>query len=129
MITIISITGIRYDVDEATKKYVTKKIGRLERFLPRHARKSATAEVILKQIDKSEGNKYQAEVNLVVPDRTLTASDSTGNMYAAIDIVESKLAGQLRRYKTESITHLGKRGMLSRFKRSQRAAERDDEQL
>lgn len=118
MIQITDITGIKYDVDEATKKYVLKQIGRLERYLPRHARKSASAEVKIKQIDKSHGNKYLVEVVLFVPEKTLTAKDSTSNVMAAIDIVEAKLSAQLRKYKTERISHLGNRRVLSRFKRS-----------
>ena len=118
MIHITDITGIKYDVDEATRKYVTRKVGRLERYLPRHARKSASAEVKLKQIDKSHGNKYEVEIILSVPDKTLTAKDTSSNILATIDIVEAKLAGQLRRYKTETIPHLGRGSILSKFKRS-----------
>jgi len=73
----ISVTGVRLDLDDTTKKYVEKKIGRLDRFLPRHARKSATAEVILKEVNRSHGNKYEAEVVLRVPEKQLTAKDST----------------------------------------------------
>lgn len=118
MLQITDITGIKYEVDEQTHKYVKKRIGRLERYLPRHARKSASAEVKLKQIDKSHGNKYEAEVILYVPDKKILASDTSSNILAAIDIVEAKLTGQLRRYKTETIPHIGNRRILSRFKRS-----------
>lgn len=118
MIHITEITGIKYDVDESTRKYAEKRIGRLERYLPRHARKSATAEIKLKQIDKSHGNKYEAEAIITVPDRTLTAKDTSSNILAAVDIIEAKLAGQLRRYKTETVPHIGRRRILSRFKRS-----------
>ncbi len=118
MLHITEITGIKYEVDELTRKYVQKKIGRLERYLPRHARKSAAAEVKIKQIDKSHGNKYEVEVIVSVPEKILTAKDSTSNVMAAVDIVEAKLAGQLRRYKTETIPHIGQRNILSRFKRS-----------
>ncbi len=118
MIHITEITGIKYEVDEATRKYVIRKIGGLERYLPRHARKSASADVKLKQIDKSHGNKYEVEVILNVPDKTLTAKDTASNILATVDIVEAKLAGQLRRYKIETIPHLGRGRILSRFKRS-----------
>jgi putative sigma-54 modulation protein len=118
MINAISITGVKFDLDETTKKYVIKKIGRLDRYLPRHARKSAKAEVKLKEIGGTHGNKYEAEVILHVPDRMLTAKDSTVNILAALDIVEAKLATQLHKYKQESIPHIGKRGVLARFKRS-----------
>lgn len=118
MITSIEITGIKYDLDETTKKYVNKKIGRLDRYLPRHARRSVTAEVKLKQVDLDHGNKYEVEVVLSVPDATLTATDSTSNMLAAVDIVEAKIVSQLRKYKQARLAHVGRRGVLSRFKRS-----------
>jgi putative sigma-54 modulation protein len=118
MIQHINITGVKYDLDEATKRYVAKKIGRLDRYLPKHARKSAMAEVILKEVNKDHGNKYEAEVILHVPDKRLTAKDTTLNILAAIDIVELKLVNQLKKYKELTIPHVGRRGVLSRFKRS-----------
>lgn len=119
MIQHINISGVKYDLDAATKKYVTKKIGRLDRFLPRHARKSVTAEVKLKEVNRDHGNKYEAEVILHVPDKRITAKDSTMNVLAAVDIVELKLANQLKKYKDLHVAHTGKsRGVLSRFKRS-----------
>lgn len=119
MIQSISISGVKFAPDEQAKKYVQKKIGRLDRFLPRHARKSASAEVILKEVNRSNGNKYEAEVVLYVPDKKLAAKDSTMNVMAAVDIVEAKLATQLRKYKETHIGHIGKtRAALSKFKRS-----------
>jgi len=118
MIKSIEITGIKYNLDETTKKYVNKKIGRLDRYLPRHARKSVTAEVKLRQVNRDHGNKYEVEVVLSVPDKMITATDSTGNMLAAVDIVEAKIVAQLRKYKQATIAHVGRRGVMSRFKRS-----------
>lgn len=118
MITNIAITGVHFSPDETTKKYVRRKIGRLDRYLPRHARKSATAEVKLSEVNRDHGNKYEAEVILFIPDKKITAKDSTLNMLAAVDIVEHKLAAQLHKYKTNLIPHLGRRRLLSRFKRS-----------
>jgi putative sigma-54 modulation protein len=118
MITQIKITGISYEVDEVTRKYVIKKIGSLDRYLPRHARKSVVAEVKLEQVDHDHGNKYEVEVILNVPGKVITAKDSTGNMLAAVDIVELKIQSQLRDYKQTTIAHIGRRGIMSRFKRS-----------
>ena len=118
MIEAIDITGVKYELDDTTKKYVVKKIGRLDRYLPRHARKSASAEVKLKEVNRNHGNKYEAEVILNVPDKILTAKDSTVNVLAAVDIVEAKLVAQLRKYKQTTTPHIGRRGMLCRFKRS-----------
>ena len=118
MIEAIDITGTKYDVDETTRKYVMKKIGRLDRYLPKHARKSVTAQVRLRQVNRDFGNKYEAEVILHIPDKQLTAKDSTVNILAAVDIVEAKIVTQLHKYKDATIPHVGRRGVLSRFKRS-----------
>lgn len=118
MIQHINITGVKFALDDTTKKYVIKKIGRLDRYLPKHARKSATAEVKLKEVNRNHGNKYEAEVILHVPDKRLTAKDTTMNVLAAVDIVELKLANQLKKYKELHIAHVGRRRVLSRFKRS-----------
>lgn len=118
MIEAIDITGVKYELDAATKKYVTRKIGRLDRYLPKHARKSVRADVKIKLVNRDFGNKYEAEVILTVPDKILTAKDSTVNALAALDIVEAKLVNQLRKYKQTTMPHVGRRGVLSRFKRS-----------
>ncbi|PID31381.1 hypothetical protein CR983_01330 [Candidatus Saccharibacteria bacterium] len=119
MIAHIDITGVgNYSPDESSKKYIRKKIGSLSRLAPRHARKSMRAEVKLAEVNRAHGNKYEVEVLLQVPDKTLTAKDSTLNILAATDIVEAKLAAQLRRYKAERIPHVGRRKLLNHFKRS-----------
>jgi len=118
MINRVTISGIKYDIDEATRKYAVKKVGRLDRYLPRHARKTATAEVLLKEVNRANGNKYEAEVFIRVPGKTLTAKDSTVNILAALDIVEAKLVAQLHKYKQVATNHTGRHGLLARLKRS-----------
>ena len=118
MINSIEITGVQFDVDQTTRKYVMKKIGRLDRYLPRHARKSVSAAVKLREVNHDHGNKYEAEVILNLPDKTLTARDYTLNVLAAVDSVEAKIVTQLHKYKEAALPHLGSRGALSRFKRS-----------
>ena len=104
MIGSITITGRQYDINDATRKYVMKKIGSLDRYMPPHARESASAKVVLKEVNRDHGNKYEAEVILTLPDKKITAVDSTMNMMAAIDIVEAKLVTQLRTYKQKRMT-------------------------
>lgn len=119
MITHIDITATgSLELDDKTKKYITKKIGSLDRLAPRHARKSMRAEVIVAEVNRDHGNKYEVEAILFVPDKRLTAKDSTLNIMAASDIVEAKLSAQLRKYKDTKITHVGNRKLLDRFKRS-----------
>jgi putative sigma-54 modulation protein len=118
MISQIKVSGISYEVDEATRKYAMKRIGRLDSYLPRHARKTASCEVKLKQVNHDHGNKYEVEVIMSIPGSLIPAKDSTNNIFAAIDIVEAKIRSQLRDYKEANIAHIGKRRMMSRFKRS-----------
>jgi putative sigma-54 modulation protein len=118
MIEAIQITGINYEADKNTQKYAVKRIGRLDRYLPKHARKSASAQIRLMQVNHDHGNKYQVEAMINIPGKVITAVDSTGNMMAAIDIVEAKLLAQLHDYKETNISHIGNRGVMSRFKRS-----------
>lgn len=118
MITKIQITGIAYEVDENAHKYAIKRIGQLDRYLPRHARKTVSAEIKLSEVNHDHGAKFQAEVILNVPGKVITAKDATVNILSAIDIVETKLQAQLRSYKQASISHIGNRSLMSRFKRS-----------
>lgn len=119
MITHIDITGVKsYTPDQRLKRYILKKIGALDRLIPRHARKTVNAEVKIAESNRKGGNEYMVEVLLHLPDKTMTASDSTMNAYAATDIVEQKIAVQLRKYKQERLPHVGNRKLLDRFKRS-----------
>lgn len=119
MVTHIDITATgSLELDDKTKKYIMQKIGALDRLAPRHARKSLRAEVIAAEVNRDNGNKYEVEAILFVPDKRLTAKDSTSNLMAATDIVEAKLAAQLRKYKDTKVPHVGNRKLLDRFKRS-----------
>ncbi len=119
MIENVDITGVgAYKLDDTTSKYIRKKIGSLDRLAPRHARKSMRAEVKVAEVNRDKGNKYEVEVLVFVPDHKITAKDSTLNALAATDIVEAKLAAQLRKYKDAHVPHVGKRKLLDRFKRS-----------
>lgn len=119
MITNIEITGVgNFSPDDRLKKYIRKKIGSLDRLAPRHARKTMRADVKIEQVNRENANKYEVGVVMQLPGKTLTAKDTTMNAMAATDIVEAKLAAQLRKYHTAHLPHVSKRKLLSRFKRS-----------
>lgn len=118
MIEKIDITGIKLDLDDDIKRYVSKKIGKLDRYIPRHARQSVHAEVRLMNIGQQHGNTYECRVLLHLPEETVDARDSTMNVFAAIDIVEEKLKNQLKRYKDIRLERRIKAaGVLGRLKR------------
>ena|ERR1035437_9688347 len=118
MIERIEVTRVHATVDDDLEKYAHKKIGQLDRFTPRRARESLHAEIKLKE-GKAEDKRYcTCEVILHLPHETLTTSESTINMYAAIDIVETKLIQQLKKYKNKYYNPKLYRRLLVRMKRS-----------
>ncbi len=98
MIENLTISSSRYEAKDDIKKYVNRKIARIDRFVPRHARKSLHAEVKFTE-RKTKSDKYECEVILHLPDQYITAKADTVNMFAAVDIVETKLKNQLKKYK------------------------------
>lgn len=120
MISHIDVSGIHYEVSEDLKKYITKKVGKLDRFAPRHARKTISAEVKLTEL-KTKSDRNQCEIILHLPDQQIVAKEATVNMFAAIDIAETKVKAQLKKYKQ---THGGDkqdhRGILRRMVRGTR---------
>lgn len=106
MIAKIEITGIGLELGDDIKKYINKKVGRLDKYMPRHARQSVHAVVKMRQTNDHLGNKYECEVLLHLPGAIVQSKDATLNMFAAVDIVEQKLKNQLVKYKTAHIAHL-----------------------
>ena len=99
MVQRLDIQFIHAKADENIQKYVQKKIGRLDRYLPRHARENAHAEVLLKENHAKGGRNCCVEVTLHVPLDLINVSETSLNMYTAVDIVELKLKQQIRKYK------------------------------
>ena len=120
MIENIDISGSNYKVEDGFRKYVMKRLGKLDRYLPRDNRKDVVVKVVVTQVNREHGNKYEITASLDVPGshtndgKVLVAKDSSSNVFAAIDILEAKLEGQIRRFKTET-TNYDKKGFLKRF--------------
>ncbi len=117
MIARIDKSGINLELDDDVVKYIDRKIGRLDRYMPRAARASAHATVTIRETGNQAGNKYECEAIIRLPGGTVTAKESTINKFAAVDIVEAKLRNQLRKYKA---AHTGNpkvgRGFLRRVR-------------
>ncbi len=121
MIERLDISGVHFEVDERLQKYVTKKIGKLERYMSRHDRKSVHAEVKLIGAKAKDKKTALCEVILHLPNDIITVKEATSNMYASVDIVETKLRNQIKRHKERSTTnHRGVRKLLAKL-RSQEA--------
>ena len=100
----LKIDGVHFELDKATKRYVRRKLGRLDRYIPRPARQPAHGEVALIQNNSQPNQRFTCEVKMILPKETLVARESTVvSMHTAIDGVEEKLKSQLLKYKTKQL--------------------------
>jgi len=99
MLQKLEIHGIHILVDDKLRAHVTKKIGGLDRYISRHNRASAHAEVSLKDASAKQKNHASCEVVLRLPHETIVVKESAQTLYAAVDIAETKLKEQLQKYK------------------------------
>ena len=117
MIEKIEITGNNYKVEEGLKKYIEKRIGKLDRYLPKGNKKDVVAKVTVAEIGKSRADKYEISAAMEIPGgKVITAKDDCSNVFAGVDLVEAKLTGQIRRYKLEMQPHRQKRSLKDLFK-------------
>ena len=100
----LDIDGLRDLENKDIAKYVQKKLSSLDKYLPRHARRSSHAEVKLREVKSREKREYFCEVVLHVPGENIAAKEATMNMFAAVDIVTEKLKVQVRKYKAKTMT-------------------------
>lgn len=116
MIDKIDLSGSNYKISDSFRKYAIKRIGKLDRYLPRGSKKDVVAKVVIAEVDRAHNNKYESSVAMEIPGgKVITAKDECSNVFAGIDIIEAKLKGQIRRFKLEATPHLSKKGLKNLF--------------
>lgn len=95
----LDISGLHVDLEDDLKKYVTKKVNKLERYVPRQVRGSAHVIVVLKESHAKNKRQFTCEMTMVVPGEKITVSESTLNIFAATDIAEATMRNRLKKYK------------------------------
>lgn len=116
MIDKIEITGSNYKISESFHKYASKRIGKLDKYLPRGHKKDVIAKLVITEVDRAHGNKYEISAAMEIPGgKVINARDECSNVFAGTDIIEAKLKGQIRRFKLENTPHLTKKGLKSLF--------------
>ncbi len=119
MLKNLDISGHHTVVTSDLRKYVTKKIGKLDKYMSKHTRESAHAEVKLVESKAKDKKQNICEVILHLPHETVTVKEATINMFAAVDIVEAKLKNQLKKYKDMHSTARLHRRLLAKLKRTE----------
>lgn len=117
MIKKLEIGGVHMTVGDDLRKYVNKKIGGLERYVPKHARKSVHVDVKLKEGKIKTREERTCEVIVNLPGEVLTVSETTVNMFAAVDIVEEKLKKLLHKYKETHASPRLRQRLMARLRR------------
>ena len=118
MIEKIEVNGNGYKIEEPFKKYVEKRIGKLDRYLPRGFKKDVICKVVVTEIGKGKTDKYEISAAMVLTGgKVIAAKDECSNVFAGVDLVEAKLTGQIRRYKLEVQPHRQKRSLKNLFLR------------
>jgi len=117
------------DPDIKIKRYVDKKIGNLEKFIPRAQRGLAMATVMVGDDPNGrEHNRYTCEVILNLVGTEIVCHDGTINVYAAIDIVEAKVKTQLIDYKEKTSPRQSRLRLLKHWHRRARLMSEDSEE-
>lgn len=116
MIEKIDITGSNYKVEESFHKYARKRIGKLDRYLPRGSKKDVIVKIVVTEVDRAHGNRFEISAAMEIHGgKVFAAKDECSNLYAGIDIVEAKLMGQIRRFKLEKTPHLRRNPLKKLF--------------
>ena len=119
MIEKIDITGNGYKIEDTFKKYAEKRIGKLDRYLPKGSKKDIVCKIVVSEIGKGKSSdKYELSAAMEIPGgKVIAARDECTNVFAGVDLVEAKLLGQIRRYKLEVQPHRQKRSLKNIFRR------------
>lgn len=118
MIEKIEINGNDYKVEEPFRKYVGKRIGKLDKYLPRGSKKDVVCKVVVTEIGKGKTEKYEIAAAMeLTGGKVIAARDECTNVFAGVDLVEAKLTGQIRRYKLEVQPHRQKRSLKNLFRK------------
>jgi putative sigma-54 modulation protein len=96
----LTITGKNMEVSEPLKKYVEKKIGKLNRYLP--GIDEARVELSVEKV-KSQQDRQVVQVTIRSNGTVLRAEERHADMRAAIDAVRDKLQRQVVRFKERNV--------------------------
>ncbi|WP_099222607.1 ribosome hibernation-promoting factor, HPF/YfiA family [Listeria costaricensis] len=91
-----NIRGENIEVTEAIRNYVEKKIDKLERYFTETP--DANVHVNLKVYSDKNA---KVEVTIPLPNLVLRAEETSGDLYASIDLIADKLERQIRKHKTK----------------------------
>ena len=119
MLERIEITAKAFHLSEIENNHIKTRVGDLDKYIPRHARRSAHAEVVVKQGSVKGKIAYMTEIVLHLPKSVLAAQGASTSVEESVDIAEGKLKAQVVKYKSRRVSISNIRHKLFRRKKSQ----------
>ena len=117
MLQKLEITGIHFDVRDEVRDYVMNKLGKLDRYLPKHSRESAHMEVRLFEAQRGGKKEPECEVTLFVPRESINLHEHAGSVYAAVDKAETHMKQLIKKYKDSLGVGERRQHLLARLRR------------
>ncbi len=99
----LTIERLHVAADSKVEKYAIDKIGKLDKYVPRHAKKTAHAQIRLKGGHGKGKKQFVCEVTMHLPHENITTTQDGISLNAAIDLAEDKLKNQLKKYKDKHV--------------------------
>lgn len=93
----LSITGKNIEINDNLRKYVEKKIGRLDRFLPNII--DGRVELTVAEGARAAEDRQIAQVTLRTKNAILRAEEASSDIFASVDAVFEKMQRQVDRLK------------------------------
>lgn len=115
---IIEISAKHFTLDAKLKLYLEEKIQKLIDYIPRHARKSATASAQITKKNARGADQIECEIILNLPNQQLVAKECRDGVLAAIDGAEDKMRSQIRKYKADLLKARDEGGFMGQLKRA-----------
>jgi putative sigma-54 modulation protein len=94
----VTVIGRHIEVTDALRRYATEKFDRLDRYLPKAVQVTVTLSVVKKV-------HHIAEAAIKSNGLLIQASEETGEMYSAIDLLIEKIERRVKRYKEKLVDH------------------------
>lgn len=113
MIHTVSAEG--FDLTPKLQKYTASKLRDIEKYIPRHARQAAVLAVHFKVAKK--GQEKTCTLALELPFETLAVRETTGHMYAALDIAVVEMRRKVADYKGKHSKYGLRHRLIHRLKR------------
>ena len=92
----VQVNGRNVEVNDYLRDYVTKKVGKLERYLPQI---TETRAELTQNMTRSASDRSTAQVTVWANGQMLRAEESTSDILASVDATVDKMASQIRRFK------------------------------